>query len=49
MQFMSLFLENDREIGNRANFHKYVKNNFVTLKNKNKPKPTTEPKKQKIK
>ena len=37
-------LENDKEIGNRANFYKYVKNNFVTSKNKNKPKPTTEPK-----
>ena len=40
-------LENDKEIGNRANFYKYVKNNFVTSKNKNKPKPTTEPKTEK--
>lgn len=41
-------LENDTEIGNRANFYKYVKNNFVISRNKpkteHKPKPTTEPK-----
>lgn len=38
-------LENDKEIGNRANFYKYVKNNFVTRnKPKPKPKPTIEPK-----
>ena len=35
-------LENDKEIGNRANFYKYVKNNFVTSKNKNKPEPKAE-------